>query len=257
MGIAFVHHKGGVGKTTSCINIAGWLAKLGKKVLVVDLDPQGSATTGLGVDRQSVTGSIYDVFCDSMSINETILEAESGVFLLPSTLDLLDTKRQISGRMENAYLLKEKLKPIEYLFDFILIDVPPGLTSFMINGIVAAKNIIIPLESGIFAYEALDTLKNSIVKLNNELKIETNVMMILLRGYSNSIMDRHPTQEIKQLLAKFIENNLTSDVKVYAMPFSKKIYQSQMAGMPISHFASWSEIGRTYKKITQEILNYY
>lgn len=257
MTIAFVHHKGGIGKTTSCINVAGWLSKLGKKVLVVDLDPQGNATTGLGVDRNSVIRSIYDVFFDVIDINETILETDSGVFLIPSSLDLLDVEGRIAGRAENVGLLEEKLKSIGIFFDYILIDVPPGSTSLMINGIVAAKNIIIPLDSGVFAFETLEILKTLLLKLNEELQIETNIMMVLLRSYSNSIMGLNPTKEIKRLLTDFITANLTSDIKIFTMPFSKKIYKSQMRGMPVSHFAPLSKIGRAYKKVTKEILNYH
>jgi len=107
--IAFVHHKGGTGKTTSCLNIAGWLAKMKKTVLVVDLDPQGNATAGLGVDRQSLDSSIYDVFFGQHNIKEVILETDSGVYLVPSSLDLLATETHMAGQINNTRILKANL----------------------------------------------------------------------------------------------------------------------------------------------------
>ena len=195
--IAFVHHKGGTGKTTSCLNVAGWLAKMKKQVLVVDLDPQGNATAGLGIDRQNLDSSIYDVFFGQHNIEEVILETDSGVYLAPSSLDLLATETHMAGKINNTRILKTNLDEIEDQFDYILIDVPPGSTLLMINGIVASENIIIPLDSGVFAFETMETLKTLVLDLHEEVGVETNVMMMLLKGYSTSIFDWGPTREIK------------------------------------------------------------
>ena len=254
--IAFVHHKGGTGKTTSCLNIAGWLVKMNKKVLVVDLDPQGNATAGLGVDRNTCESSIYDVFFGKHHLKEIILETDSKVHLLPSSIDLLAVEIQMSGQINNTSILRKKLGEIKKYFDYILIDVPPGSTLLMINGIVASENIIIPLDSGVFAYEAMETLKTLILNLYEELKIETNIMMILLRRYSSSIFDKGPTTEIKKMLENFLASNLTVNVKLFTIPFSRKVFKAQMKGMPISHFAPFSNVGRVYKKIAKEILTY-
>jgi chromosome partitioning protein len=258
--IAFVHHKGGTGKTTSCINVAGWLAKMNKKVLVVDLDPQGNAVAALGVDRKSVEASLYDVLFSKMSIKEVILETDAGVWLVPSSIDLLAAERQMADQANNASLLKDVLKSIQKQFDYILIDVGPGSTLLMINGIVAAGNIIVPLDSGVFAYETLETLKTIVLDLEQELGIETNIMMILLRDYSTSIFDRifdgEPTQEIKDLVSDFLIANQMPTVKIHSIPYSKKVYQSQMLGMPISHVAPFSDIGRAYKRIAQDVLDH-
>lgn len=254
--IAFVHYKGGTGKTTSCLNIAGWLVKMNKTVLVIDLDPQGNATAGLGIDRKSCESSIYDVFFGKHHIEEIILETDSKVHLAPSSVDLLAVENQMVGQNNNNSILREKLGEIEKYYDYILIDVPPGSTLLMINGIIASENIIIPLDSGVFAYEAMETLKILILDLYEELKIETNIMMILLRSYSSSIFDKGPTTEIKNMLEKFLASNLTVNVKLFAIPFSRKVFKAQMKGMPISHFAPFSNVGRAYKRITEEILTY-
>ena len=253
--IAFVHHKGGTGKTTSCLNIAGWLVKMNKKVLVVDLDPQGNATAGLGVDRTTIDSSIYDVFFAQKNIEEVILETDSAIHLTPSSFDLLAVETHMAGKTNNTGILKEKLGDVEKYFDYILIDVPPGSTLLMINGIVASENIIIPLDSGIFAYETMEILKKLVIDLNEELGAEINVMMVLLRKYSISIFDKGLTGEIKNLLREFLTANNIPSVKIFTIPFSRKVYKAQMRGIPISHYAPHSDVGRAYKKIAKEIIS--
>jgi chromosome partitioning protein len=195
--IAFVHHKGGTGKTTSCLNIAGWLTKMKKKVLVIDLDPQGNATSGLGIDRTTIDSSIFDVLFGQKHIEEVIVQTDSGVYLAPSSIDLLAAETHMAGQANNTSLLKQKLEDTKEYFDYVLIDLPPGSTLLMINGIVASENIIIPLDSGVFAYETLDTLKTLVLDINEELKTQTNVLMVLLREYSTSLLDKFLTYEKK------------------------------------------------------------
>jgi chromosome partitioning protein len=255
--IAFVHHKGGTGKTTSCLNIAGWLAKMGRQVLVVDLDPQGNATTGLGIDRKSLQdNSIYEVLLGRKTIEEIILETDSGVYLAPSSLNMLAAETYLAKQRNNIDILKEILAGIEGCFDYILIDTPPASTLLMSNGVVAAGNIIVPLDSGVFAYEALETLKALIINLHNELGVETNIMMIILREYSSSFMDRRTTGSVKKLLKRFLEENDIPQVKIFTMPFSRQVYWSQMKGTPISHYAPSSNIGRGYEELAKELLCY-
>ena len=254
--IAFVHHKGGTGKTTSCLNIAGWLAKTEKKVLVVDLDPQGNAIAGLGIDRNSCEGSVSDVFFGEMGIRDIILETESGVYLAPSSMQLMTVEMRLASQINNTNILKESLSHVEKYFDYILIDVPPGSMLLMANAIVASENIIIPLDSGIFAYETLEVLKALVTDLQTELGIETNVMMVLLREYSNSFMDKRTTNGIKKLLKHFLGDNGIGDVRVFTIPFSRKVYWAQMKGMPISHYAPPSNVGQTYRELAQEVLCY-
>jgi len=254
--IAFVHHKGGTGKTTSCLNVAGWLVKMKKKVLVVDLDPQGNATAGLGVDRKTIDSSIYDVLFDQKNMEEVILETDSGIHLAPSSLDLLAVETHMAGQMNNSDNLKGKLGSVEEYFDYILLDVPPGSTLLMINGIVACENMIIPLDSSIFAYEAMETLKALIIGLKEEVRNETNVMMLFLREYPASMFEKGLTREIKNLLKEFLVVNNIPGVKIFRIPFSGKIYRAQMKGMPISHYAPYSDVGRAYKRIAKEILAY-
>ncbi|MFH1798240.1 MAG: AAA family ATPase [Candidatus Omnitrophota bacterium] len=254
--IAFVHHKGGTGKTTACINIAGWLVRMQKKVLVVDLDPQGNATAGLGVDRKSLDVSVYDVLFGQHKIEDVIVETDSGIYLAPSSLDLLAAEIHMAGQKNNTKILRESLTNVEEYFDYILIDVPPGSTLLMINGIAAAENIIIPLDSGVFAYETLETLKTVILDLSDELGIQPSIMMFLLKEYATTLFDRGLTAEIKKMLKEFLRRNNISEVNIFNIPFSRKIYKAQMRGRPISHYASFSDAGRAYKRIARYLIAY-
>jgi chromosome partitioning protein len=251
--ITLVHHKGGTGKTTACLNIAGWLVRLGRKVLVVDIDPQGNATAGLGVDRSTLDASIYDVFLGTQQIENILLETDSGIFLAPSSVDLLAAEIRLAGKINNAMILKRNLGRIAHHFDYILIDVPPGSTLLMMNGIAASENIIIPMDSGIFAYETLETLKVLIEDLHVVLGIETNVMMVLLKEQPSSLFERSPSTEIKSMVRKFLADNLGGRIKVFTIPFSNKVNRAQLKGIPVSHFAPSSKVSRAFKKIVQEI----
>lgn len=252
--IAFVHHKGGTGKTTSCLNVAGWLAKMKKQVLVVDLDPQGNATAGLGVDRASLDSSIYDVLYAQKPVEEVILETDSGVYLAPSSLDLLAAETHLSGQVNQTRLLKNALESVKNSFDCILVDVPPGSTLLMINGLVASENIVIPLDAGVFAYETMDTLKTLILDLREELGVEVNVKMVLIRNYSFSIFDGGLAREIRRMTAQFMTASGIPSVPIRPIPFSRKVFQAQMRGKPISHYAPFSDVGRVYRRITHELL---
>lgn len=262
LGISFVHHKGGTGKTTSCLNVAGWLVKMKKKVLVVDLDPQGNATCGLGVDRNTIDSSIYDVLFGQKNIKEIILKTASGVFLAPSSLDLLAAETHLAGQLAcrqagagNIGILRQGLSAIRGHFDYVLIDTPPGSTLLMMMGIAAFENIIIPLDGGVFAYEALSTLKSLLIELNKELGVETNPLMMLLRETSVSSLDKRQTREIKKLLKEFLSENNMPELKIRTIPFSQKIYGAQMKGLPISHYAPFCDVGRAYRRIAKEIAN--
>jgi len=248
--IAFVHYKGGTGKTTSALNIAGWLKKMKQKVLVVDMDPQGNATAGLGIDIKTIDISMYHVLFEQKDMNQIILETNSGVFLAPSSLDLLSAVINGNSLNDDVRVLTNSLMDVENYFDYILLDLPPGSNFLMINGIVAAQSIIIPMNAGIFSFETLEILKTLIIKVDEEMQVKTNLQMILLREYFRGWRYR----KIKKLLNEFLIENNISDVKIFKVPFSESVFKSQMKGMPISHYAPFSGIGRKYKKIAKYVL---
>ena len=175
------------------------------------------------------------------------------MYLAPSSFNLLSIETQMAGYSDNKTLLKKSLSDIETYFDYIFLDLPHGIPLLMINGLVASEDIIIPLDAGVFAYEAMDTLKTLVVSVDKEFGVQTNVITVLLRECSADFIDKLQMRDIKILLKKFIGTNLIGGVKIFCIPFSIKVCLAQKKGLPISHFAPFSKVGKIYKKIAQYI----
>ncbi len=255
--IAFENYKGGTGKTTSCISIAGYLAHEGKKVLVIDFDPQANATSGLGVDSLTLKRSIYDAvlyFCEVPSgvpINDIILETGfQNIHLAPSEFDLSVAEVVLNQTKDRIYLLDSLLDEIRNHYDYILIDLPssPGILS--LNGLCASGHLMIPLDPCIYSLEALDNLKTTFHNIRSlaEHFIE-RITAILIKYSQPGIFRRHnPSQEIEKELRGMFDT-------VFVIPEDRNIYEAQKAGAPISHFAPDSKAGKAYEKIAKNIIS--
>ena len=162
--ITFAHHKGGTGKTTSCLNIAGFLVKSGKNVLVVDVDPQANATSGLGINPDSLKASMYDLFMGKcpgyqpVTINDIIQKTKSGIDIAPSSLELVGAEPFLYTTEERAKMLSDILLPVKNKYDYILVDTPPSMGQFVINGLVASDHTVVTFDRGVFALHGLHTL---------------------------------------------------------------------------------------------------
>lgn len=257
--IAFAHHKGGTGKTTACINVAGWLAKLGKSVLVVDLDPQGNATTGLGIDRGRVDASILDVLTGRVGIKESILETRAGVHLIPATRSLLMGEQYLAEKKFPTTVLKKKLRCLRPCYDYICLDTPPASTLLMLNGVSAANDIIVPLDSSVFAFEAMETLQTLFQTIDKIPGAPVVVQQLLLLEYplsSFSFFRKLPTQEIEEALREFLQTYCDEAPPIVKIPYSKWVYDAQKHGMPLSHHAPHSKVGKVYKKIAEKLIKH-
>lgn len=253
--IAFVHIKGGTGKTTSCINVAGWLAKWGKRVLVVDLDPQANATSGLGIDPKYLEYSIHDVFFNQERMKDVILETPSGIHLIPSSTDLLGAELEMSNLKENGYyLLAHALSDIIESYDYVLIDVSPGSLPLITNAIVASSNIIVPFDGSVFAYETLEALKRVLVEISEDMRIDTNILFLLLKEDPVAMFSLSPPTKTTGLISDFFARNCGEAPKILTIPYSSKVFKSQVKGVPISHYAPFSAVGRAYKKVSKEVV---
>lgn len=253
--IAFAHHKGGTGKTTACINVAGWLVKLGKRVLVVDLDPQGNATTGLGIDRKTIGASFFDVLTGKKNIKKSIIETRSGAHLIPATLSLLMGEQCLAEKKFPAKVLKKKLQNVQPYYDYICIDTPPASTLLMLNGIVAAKNIIVPLDSSVFALETMETLRGFFQIINKMENSSPVIQQFLLLEYpAVSFFSKSPTEEIEKELKEFLQIYCDEVPLITKIPYSQLIYDAQKSGMPLSHHAPHSSVGKIYKKIAERLI---
>ncbi len=257
--IVFANHKGGTGKTTCCLSIAGYLARSGSKVLVVDFDPQVNATSGLGIDTLTLKYSMYDAVLDQcdgyegVPITEVILETDvENLHVAPSELDLAVAEGLVQHTRNKAGILNRALEKVRPLYDYILIDLPPGSGLLTINGLCASDQVVVPLDPGIFSLEALDSLKASFRDIKRMAGHSINrITPVLIRYdkpdvFSRILRRRSPSQEIEVRLKTMFET-------VFVVPDSIEIYQTQRQGVPISHYAPRSRVGRAYAEITKSI----
>lgn len=269
--IAFAHHKGGTGKTTSCLNVAGYLQKDGKRVLVVDCDPQANATSGLGVDPERVEQSMYDVFMSVFEgfpdarIADIIVPTASGIYLAPATLDLVGVEPYLYGIDDRVGILREMLTPVRDTYDFILIDTPPSMGQFVINGLVAADRTVVTLDAGTFALngmEALSMIFNDIREMigedvNADFAILTRwggsddsgggLALFLKRIFSPASFAEEERE--KERLKTFESEVRKKFRQVFVVHYSPLIYEAQQKGLPISHYAPESKPGRDYRAV--------
>lgn len=257
--IVFANHKGGTGKTTSCLSIAGYLAKSGSKVLVVDFDPQANATSGLGIDTLTLKYSMYDAVLDQcdgyegVPITEVILETDvENLHVAPSELDLAVAEVLVQHTRNKAGILNRVLEKVRPLYDYILIDLPPSSGLLTINGLCASDQVVVPVDPSIFSLEALDNLKASFQDIKRLAGHSINrITAVLIRCakpdvFSRMFHKRSPSQAIEARLKTMFET-------VFVVPDSIEIYETQRWGVPISHYAPGGRVGRAYAEITKSI----
>jgi len=272
--ITFAHHKGGTGKTTSCLNIAGFLVKSGKNVLVVDVDPQANATSGLGINPDLLKASMYDLFMgkcpgyQSIAITDIIRKTESGIDIAPSSLELVGAEPFLYTTEERAKILTEILLPLKTRYDYILVDTPPSMGQFVINGLVASDHTVVTFDRGVFALHGLHTLMTIFTDIKEIIGTKiTPDLAILTRWDSKeppksgirafisrlSLKDSSQSEKEEEMIRDFEEEVRKYFNLVYPVPYSREIYEAQKAGLPISHFAPDCPAGKAYSAIAEVI----
>jgi len=272
--ITFAHHKGGTGKTTSCLNIAGFLVKSGKNVLVVDVDPQANATSGLGINPDLLKASMYDLFMGKcpgfqpISITDIIQKTESGIDIAPSSLELVGAEPFLYAIEERAKMLAEILLPVKSRYDYILIDTPPSMGQFVINGLVASDHTVVTFDRGVFALQGLHTLMTIFSDIKEIIGNRITPDLAILTRWDCNEAEK---TGIRAFFSRFSLRNTSDRAKeeemirefegevrkyfnlVYPVPYSREIYEAQKAGLPISHFAPESPAGKAYSVIAEAI----
>ena len=245
--IAVVNQKGGVGKTTTAVNISAVLAKKGKKVLLIDSDPQGNATSGLGIDKNT-DKSIYDVIINDVEIKEAIIESPvKNLWVCPSNINLAGAEVELVPMMAREQKLKEKLEKVENDFHYVIIDCPPSLGLLTLNAFTASNSLLIPIQCEYYALEGVGQLINTVnlvrKQLNKSLYIEGVVLTM------SDVRTNLSNQVINEVKTYFKDN-----VYKTIIPRNVKLSEAPSFGMPITVYAPKSKGARCYEKLTNEIL---
>ena len=246
--IAFSNQKGGVGKTTTCVNMAAYLASKGYKCLVVDLDPQGNATSGIGFAKGEIKASVYNALIDDVPIENVVIKTQvDGLDLLPSNIDLAGAEVELVYVKNRELVLKGVLEKAKASYDFITIDCPPSLGLLTINALASADTVIIPIQSEYYALEGLSQLMNTIklvVKhLNPSLKIEG---VVLTMSDNRAIISRQISAEIKKFFGKRVFET--------AIPRNIRLAEAPSHGVPIMLHDTKCSGAKAYFALTEEFL---
>jgi chromosome partitioning protein len=246
--IAVCNQKGGTGKTTSAINISSYLAIFGKKVLLIDLDPQANATSGVGIDRHGVKKSTYHILLEEAEIKDILLPTTIGnLFLCPSNLDLTGAEVELVGAMGREYRLKKALVEPRKDFDFIIIDSPPSLGLLTINALCSADSVLVPVQCEYYALEGLSQLMNTITLVKNNINPGLSVEgIILTMADFRTNLSREVIREVK--------NNFKEKVYETVIPRSIRLSEAPSYGKPIALYDRNNLGAVKYEELAREIL---
>lgn len=247
---AVVNQKGGVGKTTTAVNVAACLALTGAKVLLVDLDPQGNATSGLGIDRSSLKQSSYDVLIDDRPVAEArVVTKVEGLHLLAATLDLAGAELELMPKIAREGFLRRSLAAVRDDYEAILIDAPPSLGLLTLNALVAADSLIVPIQAEFYALEGIRQLMQTVELVKRHLNPDLEVARVIL-----TMLD--PRMRLAQQVAEDVRKHFGSLVSPTDIPRNVRLSEAPSHGLPIALYDPKSRGALAYQKIAQEIRRY-
>ncbi|MDR1472532.1 MAG: AAA family ATPase [Synergistaceae bacterium] len=243
--IAIANQKGGVGKTSTCVNFCAGLGLMGKKVLLVDMDPQGNSTSGLGVERGALSLSVYDMLVDGVSLEECVKPTEwEGVFIAPATIDLAGAEVELVSAMSRETRLKKCLRGTDR-YDAAIIDCPPSLGLLTLNSLVAADSIVIPIQCEYYALEGLSQLMKTIDLVRSHLNAELEMDGLLLTMFDSRT-------RLSKDVAEEVRNRFQDKVFDTTIPRSVRVSEAPSHGMPIQYYDPGSPGAVAYNKFTEE-----
>lgn len=247
--IAIANQKGGVGKSTTAINLSSCLGEMGQKVLSIDMDPQGNTTSGMGIDKDEQENTVYELLLSECEIKESIIELEfDNVFLIPSNVNLAGAEIELIGIEDKEFILKNQIEKVKEEYDYIVIDCPPSLNMLTINAMTTADTVLVPIQCEYYALEGLSQLMHTIElvqeRLNSDLEIE---------GVVFTMYDARTNLSLQ--VVENVKNNLNQNIYKTIIPRNVRLAEAPSHGLPINYYDTKSTGAESYRLLAEEVIH--